>query len=418
MKIIYLHQYFKTPDMNGGTYSYEMARRLVARGHEVHMVTADCETSVGRIGNPSYVRRRWYRTEEAGIQVHWIPLPYSNRMSYKRRLRTFLEFAWLAARKAVTLPGDVVYASSSPLTIALAGVRAARSKSIPMVFEVADLWPDTPIAVGALKSRPAIAAARWLERFAYRNAARVVAFSPDMKKGIQAAGCPAEKVTVIYNGCDLRLFQVPESAGHDFRSRYGWLGNRPLVVYTGTLGVVNGVDYLARLAAAVRRRDPEIRFLVMGDGCRKDEVRRAARECGVLDRNFFMLPPVPKTELPAVLSAADLATSTVIDRKALWANSASKVYDAMAASRPVAVNHGGWLAKLIRESHCGLVLDARDFERAGAELVAAVGNRRGLAAAGAAARRVGEDRFDRGKLSRRLESVLGGVVPSHRLRAG
>ena len=118
MRIIYLHQYFKTPEMNGGTYSYEISRQLVAQGHDVHMVTADC----------SGEGRGWYRTEEAGIQVHWLPVGYSNHMSYRRRIRAFLQFARGAARKAAGLPGDVVYASSSPLTIALPGVYASRRK--------------------------------------------------------------------------------------------------------------------------------------------------------------------------------------------------------------------------------------------------------------------------------------------------
>lgn len=409
MRIIYLHQYFKTPKMNGGTYSYEIARQLVACGHEVHMVTADC-TGHGR---------GWYQTAEAGIHVHWLPVAYSNRMSYQRRIRAFLEFAWGAARKAVTLPGDVVYASSSPLSIALPGVYVSRRKGIPMVFEVADLWPEMPIAVGALKSRPAIAAARWLECWAYRNAKHIVAFSPGMKAGIVAAGCAAEKVTVIPNGCDLELFRTDERAGHEFRGRHAWLGDRPLVVYAGTMGLINGVDYLARLAAAVRIRDPEIRFLVVGTGREEEKVRRVAKALGVWEENFFIHPPVPKTQMPPILSAADLATSVFLDVKQMWNNSASKVFDALAASRPIAINHQGWWADLIRETGCGLVLDPHDMESAADEIVAAIRDRQWLARAGAAARCLGEERFDRVELSQLWQSVVLGAVsqPNRRLAA-
>lgn len=396
MRIIYLHQYFKTPKMNGGTYSYEITRQLVARGHEVHMVTADCT------GNG----RRWYRTEEAGIQVHWLPVAYSNHMSYGQRMRAFFRFAWAAARKAVTLPGEVVYASSSPLTIALPGVYVSRRKKIPMVFEVADLWPEMPIAVGAIKSRPAIAAARWLERWAYRNARHIVAFSPGMKRGILAAGCPARKVTVIPNGCDLELFAVDRQPGREFRSRHAWLGDRPLVVYAGTMGIINGVDYLARLAAAVRTRDPEVRFLVVGTGREEEKVRRAARELGVLDETFFIHPPVPKTQMPAILSAADVATSVFCDVKEMWNNSASKVFDALAAGRPVAINHQGWWAELIRRHDCGLVLDPHDMQSAAEELIGALRDQHWLARAGTAARRLGKEQFDRVKLSGLWQSVL------------
>jgi len=396
MKLIYLHQYFKTPAMNGGTYSYEMARQLVAAGHEVHIVTADC-TGHGR---------SWYETEESGIHVHWKPVAYSNHMSYKRRIRAFFQFAWTARKKAASLPGDVVYASSSPLTIAIPGVYAARKKSIPMVFEVADLWPELPIAVGALRNPISIAAARWLERYAYRHAAEIVAFSPGMKAGIVKTGYPAERVTVIPNGCDLKLFAVAKSAGCEFRNCHEWLRHRPLVVYAGTLGVLNGVDYLARLAAEVRRRDPEVRFLIVGAGREQQKVRRAARELGVLDVNFFMHPGIPKTEMPPILSAADVAASVFIDVKEMWNNSASKVYDAMAAGRPIAINHQGWFADVIRRTGCGLVLDPHDLASAAENLVAAIRDRAWLARAGAAARRYGEEHFDRQRHSKLWESVL------------
>lgn len=100
MKIIYLHQYFNTPEMSGGTRSYEMARRMVAAGHEVNMVTSIRELN-GQHDD-------WFVTEEAGIQVHWYPVPYSNHMSYAQRIGAFLSFARAARKKAVELEGDVI----------------------------------------------------------------------------------------------------------------------------------------------------------------------------------------------------------------------------------------------------------------------------------------------------------------------
>ncbi|NUQ66442.1 MAG: glycosyltransferase family 4 protein [Pirellulales bacterium] len=350
MRILYLHQYFTTPAMPGGTRSYEMARRLVASGHEVHLITADRQAHGGA----------WRETDEAGIHVHWCAVPYSNHMDYRRRIQAFFQFAWRAAQRAAGLPGDIIFASSTPLTIALPAVWAARKKSVPMVFEVRDLWPEMPIAIGALRSRPAIAAARWLERFAYRNAAHVVALSPGMKQGVVATGYPEDRVTVIPNSCDLRLFRVNPEVGLAFRQRCHWLQHRPLVVYAGTLNRLNDVVYLAKLAALVGQREPEVRFLVVGEGSNRQDLREEAENLGVLDRNFFMMPMVPKADVPAVLSAADMATSLFVDVRQMWSNSANKVFDALAAGRPIAINHKGWLADLIDETGCGLVLDPHD----------------------------------------------------------
>ena len=400
MRIIYLHQHFCTPAMAAGGYSYEWARRFVRHGHEVHVVAAD----------RSAEGSRWRETLEDGIHIHWYPVAYSNSMRYRRRMGSFFHFAWVAGRKAVSLPGDVVIASSTPLTIALPGAYVARKKSIPMVFEVADLWPEMPIAVGALRSRPAIAAARWLERFAYRHSAHIVAQSPGVKDGVVAAGYPPEQVAVVPTCCDREYFQVSAEAGQEFRRQHDWLGSRPMVLYGGSMGHLNGVDYLARLAAIVGRRDPEICFVVVGTGAEESKVRHEAESLGVLGRNFLMLPPIPRRQMPAVLSAADIATSVFIDLKEMWSNNASKVFDALAAGRPIAINHQGWLADMIRQSNCGLVLDVHDLETSADQVVCAIRDRQWLAQAGAAATRLARERFDRATMADVFESILLRVV--------
>lgn len=145
MHIVYLHQYFNTPAMSGSTRSYEIARRLVSAGHRVSVVTSS------RISDD---RKGWVQSNESGIDVHWLAVPYSNRMAYGERISAFLRFAFGAARRAASLRGDVVFATSTPLTIAIPGVFAARKLKVPMVFEVRDLWPEVPIAIGALRNPP------------------------------------------------------------------------------------------------------------------------------------------------------------------------------------------------------------------------------------------------------------------------
>lgn len=215
LKVIYLHQYFNTPDMSGGTRSYEMARRMVAAGHEVHMVTSTRD--------PNHRHAGWFVSEEAGIQIHWYPVPYSNDMSYAQRMAAFWSFAIAARKKAIQLEGDVVFATSTPLTIALPAVPAARKKKIPMVFEVRDLWPEMPIAIGALNNPLLRFAARRLEHWAYKNSAAVVALSPGMKAGVVATGYPAERVAVIPNSSDNRDFAFDAEAARQFAPpERGW----------------------------------------------------------------------------------------------------------------------------------------------------------------------------------------------------
>jgi glycosyltransferase involved in cell wall biosynthesis len=395
VRIVYLHQYFTTPQMSGGTRSYEFARRLVDAGHDVHMITSDREGS-----------GKSYETVEDGIRVTWIPVAYSNHMSAADRIRAFFSFALKSARLAARSKADVIFATSTPLTIAIPGVYAKWRQGVPMVFEVRDLWPETPIGLGVLTNPALRLATKGLERFAYSQSDRIIALSEGMEAGVAQAGYPADRITVIPNASDIDRFNIDSEEGLRFRQTHSWLGDRPLLVYAGTLGYANDVSYMVRLAAATLSLDPEIRFLTVGDGKERDAVEQLARELGVLDRNFFMMPSVKKRDLPTVLSAATMASSWVRNVEAMWANSANKFFDSMAAGRPFAINHEGWQADILRSNQSGVVLSPTDYSAAAKSLVAHIRDEAWLEQARKNAFRLAESRFSRDILFQRFEHTL------------
>lgn len=360
-------------------------------------------------------KSRWYQTIEEGVHVHWLQNIYSNKMDYIERIKSFVRFAVLSAHKAAAIPVDVVFATSTPLTIAIPGVYASKRNRVPMVFEVRDLWPDLPIAVGALKNKIMISAARWLEKFAYRNADRVVALSPGMRSGILKTGYPPEKIYVIPNSADLKLFEVPKEESDAFRRQNEWLQNRPLVVYAGTIGYINGVSYLVKIAAATITYKPEVRFLVVGDGKEKHNIRELARRLGVLNRNFFMFDTVAKKTIPKILAASTVATSLFIDLEEMQHNSANKFFDALASGKPIAINYGGWQAEILRKYKAGIVLNSKDINIAKDSLIKAIHDDEWVKNTGKNARIVAEEVFDSDKLARKLESVLKGAIFNNRL---
>jgi len=400
VRIAYLHQYYQSRDQAGGTRSFEFGRRLAERGHEVHVITTD-----------SYADRpglRWRETDEGGMHIHWLPVPYSNNMSYARRIAAFGQFAAAAGTRAARVKPDVVLASSTPLTIVVPGLLAAGLARSRFVFEVRDLWPEVPIEMGALKNPLARFLATQLARAGYRRADHVIALSPGMAEGVARHGFPRDRIAVVPNAADLDLFAPRPAEVAAFRREREWLGDRPLLVYTGTFGTANGVDYLVRLAAEVRLLDPDIRFLLVGRGAHYESVRELARKLGVLDRTVFQSEVIPRSALPVVLGAASISSSVVIDVPGLQDNSANKFFDALAAGRPIAINHGGWQADLIEETGAGLVLDPHDLQAAARLLATRLGDPQWLVDAGAAAHRLATQRFARDLLFEEFERAVTG----------
>ena len=406
MKVVYLHQYFTPPDGCGATRSYEMARRLVTAGFQVTMITSDCnipshyfETGSGR------------RFTLEGIEVRVIHVPYSNRMPYPQRLWAFTKFTIGAAIVVARSDrADIVLATSTPLTICLPGVLAKIVHRAPMVFEVRDLWPGIPIAIGALRHPLTIIAARWLERFAYRNSARIIALSPGMAEGVVRTGYPRDRVMVIPNGCDVELFSVPDEDGKHFLEDHPHLQTGPLILYAGTLGMVNGIEYLVDMAHAMARIDPSVRFLVVGDGLEAGKVRRRAEELKVLGRNFFMMPSVSKAELPRLLSAASISTSLVVPIPELRHNSANKFFDSLAAGKPVMINYEGWQADLLKETGAGIVVPPADPKVAAELLHAFLTDEEQLDKAGRAAAQLADTTFNRDHLTQKLIATFEQVA--------
>ncbi len=404
MNITYLYQYFNTPEMPGGSRAYEMGRRLVAAGHSVNMITS-------YRGDEN--RRGWFITEESGMTVHWYCVPYDNSMSFGRRVRSFVKFAGAASQKAASIPADVVFATSTPLTIALPGAYASWRQSCPMVFEVRDLWPEMPIAVGAIRNPVAIWLARTLERFAYARSRCVVALSPGMAEGVAKAGFPADRIRVIPNSCDLETFQDDPQAAERFKSEHSELSDGPIVLYAGTLGRINRVDYLVQVASKMLAIRPEVQFVILGDGSESEKVRKLSVELGVAQKNYFQHPQVIKRKVVDAFAAASIITSVVLDIPEIEKNSANKFFDGLAAGRPVAINHGGWQADLIRESGAGLVL-SRDPATAAEQIAEFLADDSRQKKAAEAALLLARNRFSRDLLAKQLENVLRDAVDDHK----
>lgn len=399
MKIIYLHQYFVTPDMSGGTRSYEFARRLVKMGHDVHLVTSDCSGS----HEASHIRKELIQ----GINVYWLSVPYNNSMGYLERLIAFMKFALWSSLVSAKIGGDIVFATSTPLTIAIPGIFCSLANKIPMVLEIRDMWPAVPISIGALKNPITKYAARLLEKFSYFWATHIVALAPGMRDDIISSGVREDKVSLIPNGCDIDLFKVSPEVGRKLRSANRWLGKRPMVLFTGTLGFVNGLDYLVELASETDKINPEICFALVGKGKEESKIKEMAQKQGVLDKNFFMIGQLPKAQMPAWLSASDLVIALFKGPRVIWKDATqNKFFDALAAGRPVAGNFNGWQTQVSIENDCGFMLDPENPTLAAKGIVEKLSDSIWLNKARQNASQLAESKFNRNDHAHNLEKIL------------
>lgn len=391
MRITYIHQHFVLPGEPGGSRPYEFARRMAAAGHEVTMICGRDEAMDKTVD---------------GIHVRRLAIPYRNEMSKRERIVSFLNFLVRASAVAARVPADVIYASSTPLTVAVPGIVAKFTQRAPLVAEIRDLWPEVPIKLGYLNNPVAIFLAKQLEKAFYAASSEVVALSPSMADGVEEVA-PKKRVTVIPNASDFERFDVPDEQRAAFRKEQGW-GDDVVAVYAGGFGMSYQLEWLVDLAAQLRRDGVEnVRFVLLGQGSDSDALYQRAENAG-LDADAMFLGRQPKEDVAKYVSAADIALSPLRDDPCLEGNSLNKVFDAMAASRPVVFNHGGWLEEAATEHDAGWRL-SRDIPTAAKRFAEIISDRDEMRAAGQRNRELGEKRFARDSLYNQLIEVLNRV---------
>lgn len=405
MRILYLYQYFVARKGHGMTRSYEFARRLIDMGHQVTIVTLP-----GYLPAEYQNIKKTTRIDIEGVPVIILPVSYSNYMSFRRRIFAFVRFALLASWVCIRTPSDVIYASSGPLTIAIPAIVGKLWQRIPMVFEVRDLWPRMPIALGILKDPISKTIAKGLEWVAYHSSNHVVALSPGIAQGVQERGIKDSLITVIPNSSDVDLFDVSPNIGDSVRHTLQLEINDPLIVYTGSFAWMYNLSYLVEIAEQMRGIIPNCCFLLIGSGAEFEKVRTKALQYEVLEKTVFVWPAAPKTEMPAILSASTLTVSLTKPIPEFADNSANKFFDSLAAGRPIAINYGGWQADLLSATGAGIQIAADDPALAAKQIAEFLQDKERVSQAGQAARELAYTRFHRDLMAKKLESVLTQVV--------
>lgn len=403
MKILYFHQHFSTPKGSAGIRSYEMARRLLARGHQVTIVCGSYGGGETGLSN-SFLRGRRSGNVD-GIEIVEFELAYSNADGFMKRGITFVKFALRSIVFALTEKYDVLFATTTPLTAGIPGIFARWLRAKPFVFEVRDLWPELPRAMGVIQNPLVLWAMGVLEWASYRSAHRLVGLSPGIVEGIAHLGVLRERIATVPNGCDLGIFAGEVEPWRPSEVRATDL----MAVFAGTHGMANGLDAVLNAAAELKHRGrDDIKLLLIGQGKFKADLQ--ARAANERLENVVFHNPVNKAKLAGLMAASDLGLQILANVPAFYyGTSPNKFFDYIAAGLPVLNNYPGWLAEMISEHRCGFAVPPDNPVAFADALEQAAADREALKAMGQRGRALAETQFDRIKLADRWVDWVTGV---------
>ncbi|WP_433957054.1 glycosyltransferase family 4 protein [Cytobacillus horneckiae] len=319
MKILYLHQYFNTN--KGSTRSYEIASHLVSRQHQVTMITgSDTETC-------------------DGMKIISTKTKYKQEHGYLQRLLSFIHYmykSFFIGLKEKNI--DVIYASSTPLTIGLIGLLLAKIKRCKFIFEVRDLWPDIPIELGIIRNYWLKKILFMLEKVIYIKADKIIVLSPGMKEDLLRKGVNQGKIFTVTNFADIDYFaEITPQQREEAVKKLGQEG-KFICLYAGTLGFVNNIDYILNLAE--QTEDPDIVYVIVGNGKEKERLVRIKQEKQL--NNVIFLDQVPKKVAYAYMSICHVGMVIAHNYESLNRNSANKLFDFWGAGKPTLINYKGW----------------------------------------------------------------------------
>ena len=397
MHILIVHQAFASLDEPGGTRHYELARMLVSRGQRVTVIASPVSYITGApTGVAPLVRDV---DGQRGLTVLRARVYSAHHKSFIHRILAFFSFMlssfWIGLGVGDV---DLVWGTSPPIFQGVTAWVLARLKRAKFLFEVRDLWPQFAIAVGVLRSPILISASKWLERFLYRRADCVMVNSPGFVSHVQSLG--ARRVELVPNGADPAMFGSAEGAT-GFRTQYS-LRDDFMALYAGAHGMSNDLDVVldaARLLAGAR-----IQIVLLGDGKEKPALVSRAQELGLT--NVAFVSSVPKREMHRALTAADACIAILKPLEEYKTTYPNKVFDYMAAARPVVLAIDGVIRQVVEAAQCGIFVQPGNALAMAEAIRALAADPQQARAMGLRGQRYLEQHFNREQIAETLLEIL------------
>ena len=398
------------PDVNStGILMEQVCEGLIAYGHEVSVITAFPHYDKFRVWE-EYRGKLYKRERYKGMDVLRLPvLTPGKKQRMFNRLVSYLSFnvlatiATLLSRRSY----DVILCPNGSFFIGITAYLGG--KGVPFVYNVQDLYPETPVKAGLLHNRQAIAILERLEKFMYHKAAHITVITPCFRENIVAKGIPEEKISVIPNFVDTEFIR-PLPKENDFSRQHG-LTDKFVVSHSGNLGYVYDLDTLLD-AAALLSSQKDILFLIVGEGAAKPDLERKAQELQL--KNVQFLPFQPRESLPWLRASTDVQVSLYKYGSANY-SMPSKIYEIMASGRALlaSADHESDVWKLVKETQCGICVEPEDPKQLAEAILTLYRDRSLREAMGRRGREQAEQNYSKNIVVARYHELLTQVAATH-----
>ncbi len=350
MKILYVTQYFPPETGAGSRRAFEMAAVWRAAGHEVTVVCPFPNYPEGKIA-AGYTGKFIVREKLEGIDVVRVPIFAAVNKTFVTRLANYASFALTGALATVfRKTPDIVYVSSPPLPVGMAGLLAS-FKGARFFFEVRDLWPESARVVGELNNPTVLRAATSFEEWCYNHADRIVVVTEGISSRLTARGIPADKIILAPNGANLERYARENIAPISREAP------RFELFYGGLLGLAQGIPGVIK-AMQILRDEPSFHLTIAGAGPFAAALADAKERENL--KNFTLLGNVPADMIPGLIAKADACLVPLGGDKLFRGALPSKMFEAWACGRPVLLSAAGEAAKLVARTRAGVIVPPAD----------------------------------------------------------
>ena len=402
MHILLIHQAFAALDEPGGTRHHEFARALAERGHKVTVIASPVSYLTGLRSTPQETSNEKKEGDESVVILRTHTTLFLHK-SFVQRILAFISFMFSSYFIGLGVKNvDLVWGTSPPIFQGVTAWLLARFKRVPFILEVRDLWPTFAIAIGVLKNRALINLSLWLERFLYRRADLVMVNSPGFVAHVTERG--ARLVELVPNGADPEMFE-PLDNGEAFRAA-NHLEDKFVVIYAGAHGMSNDLGVVLEAARILQNRstDPGVMLTFIGDG--KDKVMLQERAAKMGLTNVLFLPPIPKTGMGRALAGANACLAILKPIEEYKTTYPNKVFDYMAAGRPIVLAIDGAIKEVIEAAGCGVFVKPGDPNALAEAILSLSADRERSKRMGAAGRKYLEEHFSRVQIADKLSGIF------------